>query len=295
MTTVPNVKPNVLNNVLANVNPGVFQAYGPELVVDGNMEAAGAELFVDGSMEAAGVSDWTAGNNASLTKESGSYNGSGSQVLQVAYGGPSNYPYAYQSILTASTDYIFLGYAKGNGTKRPVIRSDSAVLWTGTVADSWQPSKFRFSATSAVIGGGGELLVSGDSVQFDSFSVKAEDITAWTAVASATLTKEVGTIGGGDLVLRVAYNGVVNPGASQSNIMDLGKTYLVTGYARGDGASGRPRVLSADASISWLGTTSSSWQPFSVTATTTNRTLVLRNQASSGWAEFDNISIREVL
>jgi len=99
------------------------------------------ELVTDGDMEAAGTTAYTAAANAVLTKESGSPGGSGSQVLRMAHGG-SNYPYAYQNIMTAESTYRVRGYARGDGTAKPSIRFYGTDMWVGTTSTSWQEIDF---------------------------------------------------------------------------------------------------------------------------------------------------------
>ncbi|MBU1018246.1 hypothetical protein KKA33_04430, partial [Patescibacteria group bacterium] len=92
--------------------------------------------LTDGDMEAADASAWTAGNDATLTKETGTPHG-GSRVLRIAYGSSTN-PYAYQNVMTSGTSYHVTGWARGDGTNRPNIQDGAAYIWTGTTSTSWQ-------------------------------------------------------------------------------------------------------------------------------------------------------------
>ena len=122
------------------------------------------------------------------------------------------------------------------------------------------------------------------------------DTSAWTVFNSGTLSKETGTRtgGSGTQVLRIAYNSVSNPGTSQ-NIATIGKTYRVTGWARGDG-TGIPRVGDASATR-WTGTSSASWQYFDVIYVQAGSGLVyfLSTIAGAGYVEFDDVSVKLVV
>lgn len=108
--------------------------------------------FLDGDMEAAGVSDWTAGNSATLTKETASPE-AGIRCLRVAYNAVSN-PYAEQSPLEVNRRYRITGYARSDGTIIPEIRTaetGGTTLWTGTNSTLWQPFDLTFDADTTDI------------------------------------------------------------------------------------------------------------------------------------------------
>lgn len=130
-----------------------------------------------------------------------------------------------------------------------------------------------------------ELLVDGN--------METAGVAAWTAVNSATLTKETASPHGGAQVLRIARNGSNNPGASQT-ILTVGKTYRVTGYCRSDG-SASPRVQDS-VNTAFTGTTSTSWQAFDVIYIGGGTALRLVAITSTGtqYVEFDDVSITEV-
>jgi len=126
---IRNVKSNVISNVLPNVDPhgGFVDPYGPELLVDGDMEAVG-------------VAAWTVGNSATLTKVPG-------QRLQIAYNGVAN-PYAYQTVLEFGIDYMISGEAYGDGTNAPALANGlGTIIWTGT--SSTLKQDFAVSAQAA--------------------------------------------------------------------------------------------------------------------------------------------------
>ena len=141
----------------------------------------------------------------------------------------------------------------------------------------------------------------GDGVMLGTdMNMEAADTSAWTAQNSATLTKETGTRtgGSGTKVLRIAYNGVNNPGASQSSLLAAGKYYRITGWARGDN-TGVPRFYYSGGSstLVWSGTSSTTWQSFDIIAITGtgNVSFTLTNVISgAGYVEFDDITVQEV-
>jgi hypothetical protein len=113
----------------------------------------GSEVIDDGDMEAAGTSEWSAWNNAILTKETGAApEGGGVQILRVAYDDTSN-PKAYQTDLVASTVYEIEGWARGDGTAAPAVAVNFVDEWSGTTSTDWQ--YFRFVVTA----GGTELAL----------------------------------------------------------------------------------------------------------------------------------------
>lgn len=108
-------------------------------------------LLVDWRMELSGVSSWTAGNSATLTKQTGNPAGfaSGIQVLRVAYNGTAD-PSAYQSVLSIGQDYRVRGWARGDGTANPEVYDGATQLWAGTSSTTWQQFDETFTATAAL-------------------------------------------------------------------------------------------------------------------------------------------------
>jgi hypothetical protein len=124
----------------AEETPGCFRAFPYSGAPIGTVVG-----FIDGDMEETGVSDWTAGNSATLTKETTSPE-DGQRNLRVAYNGVAN-PYASQSALLVNRTYRVTGWARGDGTYAPSIRDGvSTVLWTGTTSNSWQSFDVTFDA-----------------------------------------------------------------------------------------------------------------------------------------------------
>lgn len=96
---------------------------------------------------------------------------------------------------------------------------------------------------------GTQLLTDGD--------MEAAGVAAWSVDHSATLTKETSSPQSGTQWLKIAYNGVANPGAYQS-VVTSGKRYKLSGYIKGDGT--RVPQICSGATVVWTGTSSTSWQ-----------------------------------
>jgi len=92
---------------------------------------------LDLDMEESGTSVWTVGNNATLSKQTGTPH-EGTQVLRVAYNGTNN-PYAYQNDwFVLYNKYQITGWARGDGTAYPRVQCGEHTIWTGTVSSVWQ-------------------------------------------------------------------------------------------------------------------------------------------------------------
>lgn len=265
---------------------------GPEELVDGDMEAGpGSEEMTDGDMEAAGTSAYTAGNSATLSKQTGTPHG-GTQCLRVAFNGVAN-PYAGQTCLTSGRSYHLEGWARtdGAGLDVPRVLCGATVIWTGTSSSTWQPISIDFVAGATDIRL--ENNASTGYAEFDDFTIK-ETCPDWDPGSSALLTKVGGLVPRSGLYcLRVAYNGVNNPYARQPSIMVSGRSYNISGWGKGDGTYA-PQV-SVDSGITvWSGTTSNSWQFFSVDVVPTGPGIYLFALATgAGYCEFDDFTIKE--
>jgi len=117
--------------------------------------------------------------------------------------------------------------------------------------------------------------------------MEAADTSDWNAGNSATLTKESGAAEDGDRVLKVAYNGTTNPFAYQAQV--VGKTYRVTGWARGDGTA--YPVYSDSGYTTWAGTTSTEWQRFDIVYEVVGgiQARLYAKTSSSGYTEWDDL------
>ena len=86
------------------------------------------ELFTDGDMENGGVGDWEAMNTSTLTKETTNPFG-GSQNLKIERVGA--WGAASQTILTVGRTYRVTGWARGDGTATPSVKTGNTWFWTG--------------------------------------------------------------------------------------------------------------------------------------------------------------------
>jgi len=141
---------------------------------------------------------------------------------------------------------------------------------------------------NSVIGvNGAELLADG--------TMETTGVTAWTVGNSATLSKQNGTRpdGKGNKILRVAYNSVNNPFASQV-IQTTGLRYRLRGWVRGDG-SAQPLIYDSGATLLFTGSTSTSWQYFDVVYKAAGTTPYFYSIISAaGYTEWDDISVKLV-
>ena len=282
----------------------------------------GTDLTTDGDMEASGTASWTAGNSATLSKESGTRTGGvGSQVLRVTRNGVNNpYTRLTASILTIGRQYRITGWARSDTNVAPSVLDSGAVyVWTGTTSGAWESFDAVFTAVGtnpyfwvpATIDGqycefddvrvellesrtlnvgqlgrtGPQLLADGD--------MERADVGAWTAL-SATLTKDTGVYVGGAQSLKNTTTGAGN-GAARQSPLTVGTRYHATGYARGDG-SGYPRVYNAG-TLLWTGAPTASWQYFDLvfTAGAVEFDLYTMNGGVAGrYTHWDNVSVTEV-
>ncbi len=112
----------------------------------------------------------------------------------------------------------------------------------------------------------------------------------WTPISSAILSKQTSSLGGGTQCIRV-FEASSYASAIQQ-VLTVGKTYHVTGYARSDGVA--TPYCSVTSSASWTGTTSTDWQYFEFTATAENTYFDIYKLAVGDYAEFDDILVQEI-
>jgi hypothetical protein len=126
--------------------------------------------------------------------------------------------------------------------------------------------------------------------EFDDVSIK-ETCPDWDPGNSGLLSKSTVAPHGGSQSLRITYNGSTQPNTRQT-ILTVGKSYRVTGWARGDGGSAYPTVRHGGTLI-WTGTTSNTWQAFDEVFTTGATQFRLYNNVATGYVEFDDLSVTE--
>ncbi|MBI2103898.1 LamG domain-containing protein [Candidatus Woesebacteria bacterium] len=265
------------------------------------------QLLTDGDMEAAGTSSWTA-NVATLSKQTGTPHG-GSQVMRIAYSGSAT-GRAYQSILTSGVAYRIYGYARGDGTAVPRVLT-SSTAWTGTNSTAWQPFDVVVVSDGVTLQLGSNNLSSGLYVEFDDVVVSQDNFirsgellqdgdmetsgtSAWVTT-NVTLTKETDSPQEGSQWLKVVRTGTT--ALAYQTILVVGKTYRVTGYARGDGTNA-PIIYNGNTTglvALFTGTTSTSWQAFDVTFVAIQNSLSLYGGLNVGnFNGYDNISVTEI-
>jgi hypothetical protein len=117
-------------------------------------------------------------------------------------------------------------------------------------------------------------------------------VSDWSVGNSATLTKSTALPYQGVRALRVAYNAVTDPYAYQTDLFEIGRSYIVTGWARGDGGSAYPSVRNFAGYEQFTGTTSTNWQEinFEFVAAGVQMQFV-GNASATGWVEFDDLQI----
>jgi hypothetical protein len=279
-------------------------------------------LIADGDMEAVGTASWTAGNSATLSKQTGTPY-AGTQCLRVARNGV-NIPYAKQTILIIGTVYHVWGYARSDGSATPVIYTNGTgtTLYTGSTTAQWFEFNFVFVATATDINFGSSTVTGTQYVEYDGITVVpdtslqlgelAQDgdmelagVVYWGA-SQATITKQTVSPHSGTNCLRVtatasagarapqAFQGGLN--AVKSGPCVLGKTYRVQGWCRSDGTQ-IPKISITGAFVT-VGTASTSWQFFDIVGIDSATLIVFGFQITgpvgTEYTEWDDISITEV-
>jgi hypothetical protein len=118
-----------------------------------------------------------------------------------------------------------------------------------------------FPTVPEIAAAGTQLLVDGD--------MELAGVASWTVGGSATLTKSIVTPHGGTNCLRVAYNAVNNPYASQAACIQLVPSHRISGWARGNATDAWVPCVSLDGTIIWKGLSGTTWQFFDVVAAPT--------------------------
>jgi hypothetical protein len=133
---------------------------------------------------------------------------------------------------------------------------------------------------------GPELVSDGD--------MEAANVDSWDAYAGATINKQWRRVLDGLRVLRATNT--LGYGGARQTILEVGKTYRVNGWARGNGTS-VPSLYVGSNTVAWTGTSSTSWQYFDVVATADAYAFVTlyNTGAATNYVEFDNVSVREVI
>jgi hypothetical protein len=254
--------------------------------------------------------------DGNVSKQSGSADGTGSQILRLSYSSPSYY--TYQDVLTVGEKYRVSGYMRGNGiaSVRVIDKvSGGSVLCLGNSTIDWQYFDKTFTAVDTGVYFGDSGAGSTRYVEFDNLSVirKYDDAMninllddgymesvsnsinyIWSKTGNAFLSKLAVDPFEGSQYMRVAWNGSEN-GTAYQNILIDGYTYRATGVARGDGSGRYPIVVNGEKEI-WNGTDDNVWQHFDVTfvAQGSNQFGLRTPFNVGGWTEWDTVTVQRV-
>jgi hypothetical protein len=143
----------------------------PVWAIANGLGNTGAQMMADGDMEATGTAAWAAGNNATLIKTTDTPHG-GLRALRVTYNGTSN-PFATQvGALSTNTIYRVIGWARGDGTAFPILRTNAGVIiWTGTTSTAWQMADVVFDSGLATSLRLRATTSAAGSADFDDFTI----------------------------------------------------------------------------------------------------------------------------
>lgn len=190
----------------------------------------------------------------------------------------ANYDINYSTpILTTYTDntfetqYVLL-------LKKALTATEMAQLTAELENKKWtSKTKSRAKAKN--------ILVDGD--------MKALGTSAWSSGSSAILSKVIDTTEGKGRILRVTKN-VTNYPYAYQNCLEVGKTYRMTGYVRGDGTGSVPKIYDNVTQI-FSGKDSANWQRVDIVFTSGSTEVKFRNPMIVGdYVDFANIQISEV-
>ncbi len=284
-------------------------AYSINSIVHGEKQ-----LLADGNMEASGTGSWVALRNAALVKTVVGQH-SGKQALRVTNVTPDTNPAAYQSLLmTTGKVYRLTGFARGDGVNGipAVSTQDAAPDWLGTNSTSWQRFDITVKARAAYTVLYDKNNVTGYT-EFDDVTVtlypgkiqnqeknlladgnmEASGTGSWTAViGSPTISKTTSGTKSGKQALSFLSDGL-NRSLINSTTLTDGKTYRITGWAKGDGTNS-PAIYTKNGTVEvWSGTTSATWQRFNVVFTG-NTNLRFYNIGYTGQTVyFDDVQVTE--
>jgi len=269
----------------------------PAYITDGNMEdiPTPAPTLVDLDMEAVDCAAWLEWNITASKQTIDPEEGS--RYLRLTYDGANVEGCAYQSELTHGKYYHVTGWARGDGitTSYPYLNMGDVNNWEGTTSNTWQYFDVVGICNGTDINLSGIALEIDGYVEWDNITVRNATATYYTAYQSV-LSKRIINPNSGSQSLRVAYDGVNASGIAYQATLTIGQTYLVTGYARGDGTVVPIVYIGTGTPAVWTGTSSTDWQAFSVTGVATNANLGLGcgTLASTRYVEFDDIIVANI-
>jgi len=271
----------------------------------------GGTLIVDGNMENAGIGDWTAAQS-DTTKETGSVNGRGTQVLRVAWNGVNDNARSFQTNFISGETYRVIGKTRSDGTAVPRIGFGGGSEWSGTTSTDWQTFDEVIVADDTTFYLWGVVGATGAYSEFDNVRIidykgiptgqatvlvdgnmENAGVASWTVGGSATLTKDTTSPYGGTQDLRIAWNNAGKANASQA-VTTIGKIYRVSGWGRSDDGTGNPRVLDGTGHLIKSLGTPTNWTYFDETYTAESTNFHLYNDTNSAsYVEFDNVVVQE--
>jgi len=280
---------------------------------EGKVLLAEKQIMADGDMEKSGTSDWSAGSDAVLSKESGAWK-DGTRVLRVTILIGDGTGSASQNSVVAGKRYRAIGKARGDGVNGLPRFYQGSTYWSGTTSTDWQPFDVIFTAVGA---GTITLLVSGNSatedyVEFDDIVIT--EYSGKTTISGSQLltdgdmeksgtadyvpylitpSKVSGAKTDGSRLLRLTYLSSPSSGFVYQDILTEGKIYEITGWARGDG-TGRPKIHGGGGLI-WTGTASATWQKIYAKGPASAARLYIYSQslAEGKYVEFDDLVVTE--
>jgi len=224
-------------------------------------EASGWIGLRDWNMEKAGISDWVTGPRTTAIK-----------TLQAPYPLPEMDSRAIRITSEKNADQQIFDVSQPD----PSLEM-SALMYRAASGDVISSSWQRF-------------INDGD--------MERSGVSAWIPGNNAVLTKQTATPYDGKQYLRIAWGGgPPQYSAGQSCLRTSGRTYRIIGAARGDGVVSQPVIRQGGVNI-WTGTSSATWQPFDFTFTSAVDNFIRLydwNAASTGYVEFDDIAIYELV
>ena len=259
--------------------------------------ATGRDIVLNGGFDTDTI--WTKGTGWTVAGGVAHSDGTGNQASVSQATSGITVGKAYQATFTVSNYVSGSIRAVVGGTGNGTFRSANGT-YTENIIASGVLSIFLQQNTTA----NGSFVGDIDNVSVTQLNIPAYNATpsqlladgdmetagtsAWTALNSATLSKQTTSPHGGSQVLRVTYNGVANAGTSQ-NAVETNTIYRITGYVRSDGTA--MPVIIRGATL-FVGTTSTSWQPFDLVFNSGGgNDVILRNNTSSGYVEFDDVVV----
>ena len=251
----------------------------------------GLDDLIDWNMEMSGEANWPPGGGANVQKVMSPVN-SGIRSLKVSSGGAD---LDLQRQQPANPDADLDGFYRMDD----VVRLVENLAWLNELVDG----NMEKPGTDVIVDGDmevtgpdvivdGDMEVTGPDVIVDG-DMEAAGAAAWGVWRAATLTKAAVSPHSGTQNLKIAFNGDEKCFATQGILVNL-KTYRIKGWARSDGVIA-PKILTSALAV-WVGTTSTSWQPFDFVILNTDVATLYIGGTGVGagqYTEFDDITVTD--